>query len=117
MQKNGIRNIVNRKIMKREIIYRIQKGVIGLHSNIEFEAREVLLKGTITRCTERRLFGIIPLKDKYECKIEIIPGTNKQGRTLVVKKLTFESQKRVAHEKRELEAFLANKCKEYKNKE
>lgn len=101
--------------MKREIIYRKQKGVIGLHSNSEYEAREVLLKGTITRCTERRLFGIIPLKDKYECKIEIIPGT-KQGRTLYVKKLTFESQKRVAQEKRELEAFLTNKCKEYKNK-
>lgn len=102
--------------MKREIIYRKQKGVIGLHSDSEYEAREVLLKGTITRCTERRLFGIIPLKDKYECKIEIIPGT-KQGRTLDVKKLTFESQKRVAQEKRELETFLTNKCKEYKNKE
>lgn len=105
------------KYRKREIIYRIQKGVIGLHSEIEFEAREVLLKGTITRCTERRLFGIIPLKDKCECKIEIIPGTNKQGRTFDVKKLTFESQMRVAQEKRELEEFLANKCKEYKNKE
>ena len=102
--------------MKRETVYRIQKGVIGLHSNIEFEAREVLLKGTIIRCIERILFGIIPLKDKYKCKIEIIPGTNKQGRTLVVKKLTFESQKRVAYEKRELEAFLANKCNEYKKK-
>ena len=103
--------------MKREIIYIAQKGIIGLHSDSEYESREVLLKGTITRCTERRLFGIIPLKDKYECKTEIIPGTNKQGRTLDVKKLTFESQKRVAQEKRELEAFLANKCKVYKNKE
>ena len=33
--------------MKREIIYRKQKGVIGLHSDSEYEAREVLLKGTI----------------------------------------------------------------------
>ena len=99
--------------MKREIIYRKQKCVIGLHSDSEYEAREVLLKGTITRCTERRMFGIIPLKDKYECKTENIPGTNKQGRTLDVKKLTFESQKRVFQEKRELEAFLTNKCKEY----
>ena len=102
--------------MKRETIYRTQKGIIGLHSDSEYEAREVLLKGTITRCTERRLFGIIPFKDKYECKTEIILGTNKQGRTLDVKKLTFESQKRVSQEKRELESYLINKCKEYKNK-
>nr|DAH78234.1 MAG TPA: NFACT protein [Caudoviricetes sp.] len=102
--------------MKRETVYRTQKNVIGLHAD-RYEAREILLKGSITRYTERCLFCIIPLKNKYKWKIEIIPGTNKQGRTLDVKKLTFESQKRVAHEKRELEAFLANKCKEYKNKE
>lgn len=45
---SGLRKIVNRKIMKREIIYRTQKGIIGLHSDSEYEAREVLLKGTIT---------------------------------------------------------------------
>lgn len=99
--------------MKRETVYRTQQSVIGLHADSEYEAREILLKSSITRYTERCLFGIIPLKNKYEWKIEIIPGTNKQGRTLDLKKLTFESQKRVAQEKRELESYLINKCKEY----
>lgn len=117
MLKNGIRNIVNRKIMKREIIYIAQKSITQLHEEGNYEEKEVLLKSTITKYTKRRLFGIIPLRDKYEFKIEVIPVTNKHGRTLNVKKLTFESQKRVVQQKRELEAFITNKCKEYKNKE
>lgn len=104
--------------MKKEIIYRTQIDVNGVLTKESFGARSVTLKGVIARCTERRLLGIIPLPDCYKWEVQTVETVKTKAedkdRTLREEWLTFESRKRLAEERQDLEAWLRNKCKEYR---
>lgn len=106
--------------MKKEIIYRTQIGVNGVLAQESFGARKVTLKGVIARCTERKLLGIIPLPDCYKWEVQTVETVKTKAgdtdRTLREDRLTFESRKRLAEERQNLEAWLRNKCKDYRKK-
>ena len=77
----------------------------------------------VVRVSDRRLFGVFRLKDKYVYSIavgnikrmvETIKGTIEEPLTEV--RLTFESKKRIGVERYRLERKLINKCNEYKKK-
>ena len=115
--------------MKKEIIYRTQISVNGILTKGSFSERRVLLIGVVVRCTKRKLLGFIPLPNcyKYEAMpYEIVSGANMRDhegyiigdyqKPLNEKFITFESRKRLAEERLNLEAWLRNKCKEYKMK-
>lgn len=79
------------------------------------------LIGKGVRVSDRRLFGVFRLKDKYVYSIavgnikrmvETIKGTIEEPLTEV--RLTFESKKRIGVERYRLERKLINKCNEYK---
>lgn len=46
--------------MKREIVYRIQTNIDGLRFKGEPIETYIILKGTVARVTQRKLFGFIP---------------------------------------------------------
>lgn len=104
--------------MKKEIIYRTQIGVNGVLSKESFGARRVTLRGVIARCTERKLLGFISLPDCYKWEIQTLETVKTKAgdkdRTLREEWLTFESKKRLAEERQNLEAWMRNKCKEYR---
>ena len=104
--------------MKKEIIYRTQISVNNI--NTPLASKRVLLRGIITRCTSRKLLNIIPLPDGYKWEIEVRESIRKgrgyAQRPLNEDCLTFESRKRLAEERQNLEAWLRNKCKEYRMK-
>ena len=81
------------------------------------------LVGKIVRVSNRRLLGIIRLKDKYVYNIkmcnlkrtvETIKGPIEEP--LTEARLTFESEKRIGVERYGLERRLINKCNEYKKR-
>lgn len=81
----------------------------------------VCLIGKIVRVSNRRLFGIIKLKDKYIYRISIgnlkrtietIRGTIEEPLNEV--RLTFASKKRIEIERWKLERKLISLCKQYK---
>lgn len=106
--------------MKKKIIYRTQISVNGVLTKESFGARRVVLNGMIARCTERKLFGVIPLPNCYKWETQTLEKMEtKDGeidRTLREEWLTFESKKRLAEERLSLETWLRNKCKEYRKK-
>ncbi len=82
------------------------------------EIDEVYLMGLILRRSQRKLLGIIPLPNKYTYKVfPHIYVRNKYTDTVSTAKpnvLSFESKKRLMEETRNLESWLRNKCKQYK---
>ena len=82
------------------------------------EVKEVSIMGHIYRYSRRKMFGLIPLPDKYVC--EVCPHLivrNKYTNNVYVKSpsfLSFESKKRLMEETQNLESWLRNKCKQYK---
>lgn len=77
------------------------------------------LIGKVVRVSDRRLFGVFRLKDKYVYSIAVgnikrMKGTIEEPLTEV--RLTFESKKRIGVERYRLERKLINKCNEYKKK-
>lgn len=49
----------------REIVYRTQTNIDGLRFKGEPKETYIVLKGTVARVTQRKLFGFIPLPDKW----------------------------------------------------
>lgn len=111
--------------MKKEIIYRTQISVKGILTKDSFAERRVSLIGVIKRCTERKLLGCIPLPDCYKHEVTAYEFVE-TGKIMTLlggtwfeideDKLTFESKKRLAEERQNLEAWLRGKCNEYKKK-
>lgn len=48
----------------REIVYRTQTNIDGLRFKGEPKETYIILKGTVARITQRKLFGFIHLPDK-----------------------------------------------------
>lgn len=111
--------------MKKEIVCTTQISVKGILTKDTHEERRVTLKGVIARCTERKLLGFMPLKPTYKYEITAMETVRPTVMTKIgeferplcdTKNLTFESRKRLAEERQNLEAWLRNKCNEYKKK-
>lgn len=106
--------------MEKRIIYSTEVTVSNmvLEEEREMKVEEVYLQGIIWRCSQRKLFGIIPLSDKYEYKVypHIFVRNKYTGgvHATVPSLLSFESRKRLMEEQQNLEAWLRNKCNEYK---
>lgn len=107
--------------MKKRVMYRTEVSVDNMILEAEKgikicskEVKEVLLIGYIFHCSERKLFGMIPLPNKYTYKIySCMYVRNKYtGRVYTAKPsvLSFESKKRLMEEKQKLESWLRNKC-------
>lgn len=82
------------------------------------EIDEVYLMGLILRRSQRKLLGIIPLSNKYTYKVftHIFVRNKYTGsvHATVPSLLSFESKKRLMEETQNLESWLRNKCKQYK---
>ena len=111
--------------MKKKIIYGTKVSVDNMILEAEKEMKicseevaEVFLMGYIYLCSQRKLFGIIPLSNKYDCKVFThIFVRNKytdKVHATVPSLLSFESKKRLMEEQQNLESWLRNKCKQYK---
>ena len=111
--------------MEKRIIYFTEVSVSNMMLEAEKsmkicgeEIDEVYLMGLILRRSQRKLFGIIPLPNKYTYKVNPhIHVRNKYTDDLHTAKpnvLSFESKKRLMEETRNLESWLRNKCKQYK---
>lgn len=111
--------------MEKRIIYRTEVSVSNMMLEAEREIRicgeevnMVYLTGCISRSSQRKLLGIIPLPDKYTYKVcPHIYVRNKYTDKVSKAKpnvLSFESKKRLMEEKQNLESWLRNKCKQYK---
>lgn len=111
--------------MEKRIIYNAKCTIKNLMLEAEKsmkicgeEIDEVYLMGLILRRSQRKLFGIIPLPDKYTYKVfPHIYVRNKytdKVRTAKPNELSFESKKQLMKESQNLESWLRNKCKQYK---
>lgn len=111
--------------MEKRIIYRTEVTVSNMMLEAEKgvkicseEVEEVFLAGYISHYSGRKLFGIIRLPDKYVYKVyPHLIVCNKYTNKVYVKSpnsLSFESKKRLMEEKQNLESWLCNKCKQYK---
>ena len=111
--------------MEKRIIYRTEVSVSNMMLEAEKgmeicseEVTEVFLAGYISHYSQRKLFGLIPLPDKYVYKVyPYLIVRNKYTNNVYVKSpsfLSFESMKRLVEETRNLESWLRNKCKQYK---
>lgn len=111
--------------MEKRIIYCTKVTVSNMKLEAEREIKicgeeieEVYLLGIIWRCSQRKLFGIISLSDKYKYKVSPrMFVRNKYTNDIYTKissLLSFESKKRLMEEKQNLESWLRNKCKQYK---
>ncbi|WP_418850938.1 hypothetical protein [Prevotella sp.] len=111
--------------MKKRIIYGTKVSVDNMILEAEKEMKiyyeevaEVFLMGYIYLCSQRKLFGIIPLPNKHDCKVftHIFVRNKYTGRVhaTVPSLLSFESKKRLMEETQNLESWLRNKCKLYK---
>lgn len=111
--------------MEKRIIYRTEVSVSNMMLEAEKgmkicseEVKEVFLTGYISRHSRRKLFGIIPLPDKYvENVFPHIYVRNKYTDKVSTAKpnvLSFESRKRLMEETQNLKSWLRNKCKLYK---
>ena len=111
--------------MEKRIIYSTEVTVSNMMLEAEKgmeicseEVKEVFLTGYISHYSRRKLFGLIPLPDKYV--YEAYPRLfvrNKYTHNVYMKalsSLSFESKKRLMEEQQNLEAWLRNKCNEYK---
>lgn len=107
--------------MKKEIVYRTKQSVNNLIGEWGgLCSMTVFLIGAVERQTERRLFGAIPLPDRYVWSItteeEYTDLDNSNVGIEEKKKLTFESQKRLGEARLAMEKLLRHKCKEYKER-
>lgn len=113
--------------MEKRIIYRTEVTVSNMMLEAEKgvkicseEVKEVSIMGHIYRYSRRKMFGLIPLPDKYVC--EVCPRLlvrNKYTNEVYMKALStlsFESKKRLMEEQQNLESWLRNKCKQYKQR-
>ncbi len=111
--------------MEKRIIYRTEITVSNMmleaEKGIEIcseEVNEVFLAVYISRYSRRKMFGLIPLPDKYVYKVcPHIYVRNKYTDKVSTAKpnvLSFESKKRLMEETQNLESWLRNKCKQYK---
>ena len=111
--------------MKKRIIYGTKVSVDNMILEAEKEMKiyaeevaEVFLMGYIYLCSQRKLFGLIPLPDKYVYNVcPYLFVRNKCTYEVYLKELSFlsfESKKRLMEETQNLESWLRNKCKQYK---
>lgn len=111
--------------MEKRIIYSTEVTVSNMMLEAEKgmkicseEVKEVSIMGYISHHSRRKLFGLIPLPDKYV--YEAYPRLfvrDKYTHNVYMKalsSLSFESRKRLMEEQQNLEAWLRNKCNEYK---
>ena len=111
--------------MEKRIIYRTEVSVSNMmleaEKGIEIcreEVEEVSLVGYISHYSRRKLFDLIPLPDKYVYNVyPYLFVRNKCTYEVYAKELSFlsfESKKRLMEETQNLESWLRNKCKQYK---
>ena len=111
--------------MEKRIIYSTEVSVDNMILEAENEMKiyyeevaEVFLMGYIYLCSQRKLFGIIPLPDKYTYKvyphIHVRNKYTSKVSTAEPNVLSFESKKRLMEEKQNIESFLRKKCNDYK---
>lgn len=111
--------------MKKELVYRVLQEVKDVSLNPEWHSSVytislAVLEGHVTRHTQRKLLGVIPLADKYVWRVDTLvsltgvkcDGWHKGNE----EHLSFESRKRIAEERLKMEFFLRKKCHEYKKK-
>ena len=111
--------------MKKEVVYRVHQEIKDVCLGPEWNSSVytislAVLEGHVTRHTQRKLLGIIPLPDKYAWHIDTwvsLTGTKCDGwHKGSEEHLSFESRKRIAEERLKMECFLRKKCHEYKKK-
>lgn len=111
--------------MKKEVVYRVHQEIKDVCLGPEWNSSVytislAVLEGHVTRHTQRKLLGIIPLPDKYAWHIDTwvsLTGTKCDGwHKGSEEHLSFESRKRIAEERLKMEFFLRKKCHEYKKK-
>lgn len=111
--------------MKKELVYRVLQEVKDVSLNPEWHSSVytislAVLEGHVTRHTQRKLLGVIPLADKYVWRVDTwvsLTGTKCDGwHKGNEEHLSFESRKRIAEERLKMEFFLRKKCHEYKKK-
>lgn len=111
--------------MKKELVYRVLQEVKDVSLNPEWHSSVytislAVLEGHVTRHTQRKLLGIIPLPDKYAWHIDTwvsLTGVKCDGwHKGSEENLSIESRKRIAEERLKMEFFLRKKCHEYKKK-
>lgn len=111
--------------MEKRIIYFTEVSVSNMMLEAEKgmeifseEVKEVFLAGYISHCSRRKLFGIIPLPDKYVYSVyPHLLVRNKYTDEVYSRApsfLSFESKKRLMEETQNLKSWLRNKCKQYK---
>lgn len=111
--------------MKKEVVYGVHQEIKDVclcpewNSSVYTLSLAVLV-GYVTRHTQRKLLGVIPLADKYVWRVDTLvsltgvkcDGWHKGNE----EHLSFESRKRIAEERLKMEFFLRKKCHEYKKK-
>lgn len=111
--------------MKKELVYRVLQEVKDVSLNPEWHSSVytlslAVLVGYVTRHTQRKLLGVIPLADKYVWRVDTLvslTGTKCDGwHKGSEENLSIESRKRIAEERLKMEFFLRKKCHEYKKK-
>lgn len=111
--------------MEKRIIYFTEVSVSNMMLEAEKgmeicseEVKEVFLAGYISHCSRRKLFGIIPLPDKYVYSVYPHLFVRNKYTDKVYSRapsfLSFESKKRLMEETQNLKSWLRNKCKQYK---
>lgn len=101
--------------MKRETVYRTQTNIDGLRFKGESKETYIILKGTVARVTQRKLFGFIPLPDKWVWNISMFDIRSKTVSEKECKNIfSFDTFKRLSEERLDMERMLRNKCKDYK---
>lgn len=101
--------------MKRETVYRTQTNIDGLRFKGESKETYIILKGTVARVTQRKLFGFIPLPDKWVWEISMFDIRSKTVSEKECKNIfSFDTFKRLSEERLDMERMLRNKCKDYK---
>lgn len=111
--------------MEKRIIYFTEVSVSNMMLEAEKsmkicgeEIDEVYLMGLILRRSQRKLFGIIPLPNKYTYKVfpHIYVRNKYTNKVSSVRPnvLSIESKKRLMEEQQNLKSWLRNKCKQYK---
>lgn len=105
--------------MNKLTVYRTQLAVDNIYSREQHVKVRAMLKAKIEMCTDRKLFGIIPLPDCYRYRVSALETIHsKVGDIeipLDIHRLTHESRKRLAEERMHLEAWLDHRCKVLKN--
>ena len=101
--------------MKREIVYRIQTNIDGLRFKGEPIETYIILKGTVARVTQRKLFGFIPLPDKWMWEISMFDIKSKTVSEKECKNIfSFNTFKQLSETRLDMERMLRSKCKYYR---